>query len=236
MRLADLAYEVRSGSLSAISLINFAMDRLPPELVSEIASLLSLDALRQLRLVNRYLASSVYPVLYGNISVVNTAEHVEELMGFLKQCPAAAQFTRHLTIYHAAWPVCNRTVWERHPLLFGGKEIGVGYRMSAVADAAFQSYTDFIAREALRDFSDLASLIFMFQNLQTVTISHIRCIPRMKNSQCRRLIRRIWLGPRVKDSAVMTVTPFLRLFHDFPNITNFTKLNIDSQLVRVCIQ
>jgi len=198
------------------------MDQLPPEILSEIACLLPTPELRHLRFANRYIACSVIPVLFRSLSVINTAEHIEGLIEFIKQSPTIARFSQKLTVFHATWHVCERSAWENHPLLFGGKDIGINHRKSVAADKAFQSYTQFADRESLRDFSDMMSLISIFENLQVVRISHIKRITLMKNPQCRRLLRRIWLGPCVRDSVVKTAT-----LQAFVNIPNTIRLDID---------
>ncbi len=88
------------------------MDRFPAEILALIADILPLATLREFRLVSRRLADVAYPVLIQQLSIVNTAERLEEFELFTYQNQEAAHYTKKLTIYHGTWPVCTRDAWE----------------------------------------------------------------------------------------------------------------------------
>ena len=194
------------------------MDRLPTEILALVADFLPLVSLREFRLVSVRLADIAYPVLTQHLSVVNTAECLEEFEHFICQSQEAARFTKKLTIYHGTWPICDRDAWEIHPLLLGGCDrIDVGSHRSHVADQAYQDYRDFILREASRGPSELLATLRALPNLRSITLTHLRA-SHLKKPQYARLRKRIWLQPYTKDSLNPTVTWVLGALGDFSQV------------------
>ncbi|KAK3367303.1 hypothetical protein B0T24DRAFT_535157 [Lasiosphaeria ovina] len=151
------------------------MDQFPAEILALIAKLLPLATLQVFRLVSRRLADIAYPLLVQHLSVVSTVECLDEFKHFISQNPETAFYTKTLTIYHGTWPVCTRDAWETHPLLLGGCDrMDVGSQRSHVADQAYQDYEDFVLREGSRKPSDLLTVLQLFPNLKSITLTHIR--------------------------------------------------------------
>ena len=56
------------------------MNRLPLEIILEVACILPVFNLCNLRFVNRYIAYSVSSIFFRNLSVLNTAEYIKDLL------------------------------------------------------------------------------------------------------------------------------------------------------------
>ncbi|KAI3333824.1 hypothetical protein F4824DRAFT_512991 [Ustulina deusta] len=195
------------------------MDRFPTEILALVANLLPLAALREFRLVSSRMADVAYPVLVQHLSVVNTAECLEEFKHFIYQNEEAARSTKKLTIYHGTWPACTQDGWETHPLLLGGcHRMDIGRQRSHAADQAYQDYRDFILREGSRKPSDLLVALHALPNLRSITLTHLRT-SHLKHPQYSRLRKKIWLQPYMKDSVSPTVTRVLGALSDFCRVT-----------------
>ena len=209
------------------------MDQFPTEILALIAKLLPFATLQVFRLVSRRLADIAYPLLVQHLSVVSTVECLNEFKHFISQNPETALYTKKLTIYHGTWPVCTRDAWETHPLLLGGCDrMDVGSQRSHIADQAYQDYKDFVLCEGSRKPSDLLTVLQLFPNLKSITLTHIRA-SHVRPPQYSRLRKKIWLQPYVKDSVSPTVTWVLGTLINFPRITeieingNFNPYDID---------
>lgn len=190
------------------------MERFPAEILALVVKFLPLAALREFRLVSRRLADVAYPVLVQHLSVVNTAECLEEFKLFINKSQIASH-TKRLTIYHGTWPICTRDAWETHPLLLGGyHRMDIGCQRSHAADQAYQDYKSFIAREGSRKPSDLEGIIQLLPNLRSIVLTHLRT-SHLKQPQYSRLRRKIWLQPYLKDFVSPTITWVLGALDDF---------------------
>ena len=191
------------------------MDRFPAEIIALVAAFLPLAALREFRLVSRRLADVAYPILTQHLSVVNTAECLEEFERFIHQDQLAARCVKRLTIYYGSWPVCTRDDWETHLLPLGGcHRMDVGRQRSHLADQAYRDYRDFIRREGSREQSDLLVALRGLPNLRSIALAPLRA-SHHQQSQYSRLRKKIWLQPYMKDSVSPTVTWVLGALNGF---------------------
>lgn len=194
------------------------MDRLPFDILAIIGALLQRESLCNLRLISRNIAVATTPIIGSHLAVLNVGRCLEELHSCMLLNRTLAKCTRHLTIYHATWPICTRRKWELHPLLLGGNErFGLP---SKAANHAFQDYRQFISEESNREPTDLVKIFQMLPSLTHITIDHIRKRRRNRLPCFDRLRRTIWLEPNIRDFIGVTVQNTLQ------SISCVTVLNI----------
>ncbi|KAK8121336.1 hypothetical protein PG999_005456 [Apiospora kogelbergensis] len=203
------------------------MNTLPFEIVSAIAGELdSVVDIANFRLVNHMCAAVATPIQAQHIAVLNTAESLEELSIFLRAHPHFARHAKHLSIYHATWPICTRDVWETHPLLLGGNDrMGVEIcREHPATDEAFGHYRHFISTEARRnpvsDAETLARILKLLPRVNQLTLSHVQTWSwkRTRNAKYTRLRRKIWMSAFFRDSIGAAVSLALPVLNDFPQV------------------
>lgn len=198
------------------------MDRFPFDILVIIGALMPRESLCNFRLTCRNIAVATTPIIGRHLAVLNVGRCLEEFHSCMTLNRTLARSTRHLTIYHATWPICTRRRWEVHPLLLGGNErfgLPLSYE-SIAANNAFQGYRQFIFQESNRDASDLVKIFRVLPSLTHITIDHIRKRRRNRLPCFDRLRRTIWLEPNIRDFIGVTVQNTLQ------TISGVTVLNI----------
>lgn len=176
------------------------LDRLPSELLYTIAKLMPLDSRLNFRLVTQKLAAATTPRIGQHLAVVAITCCLEEFRSCI-ELTEISQYTQHLTIYHAKWPVCTRQAWEVHPLLLGGKDRSDVLRNHGEAAAeAFHSYKIFISQESLCSSASLLRILEALPNLTTITIDPLQRRRRNRLPCFDRVQRTIWLEPNIRDT------------------------------------
>jgi hypothetical protein len=198
------------------------MDNVPFDILAIIGALLPRESLCNFRLTSRDIAVATTPIIGRHLAVLNAGCCLEEFQFCMTLNRTLAKSTRHLTIYHATWPICTRRKWAVHPLLLGGNErFGVPPSYGSIAaNNAFQGYRRFIFQESNRDPSDLVEVFRVLPSLTHITIDHIRKRRRNRLPCFDRLRRTIWLEPNIRDFIGVTVQNTLQ------SISCVTVLNI----------
>lgn len=200
------------------------MDKLPAEILSNIASLLSYHDLCNFRLVNRLYALSTYHIITRHLSLLDISSCLTE---FIRSHESKFPFTRQLTIYHGQWPYCNRQQWQIHPLL--EREIhpqhlridGVVYTsvVGSLMDCSYQKYKVFIDTERQRslvgDARALKGVLSCVPNVRTLTLTHLKSRWRTENPKFSNLRKAIWMSPSHNNSINRIVQTFLEVSHNF---------------------
>ncbi|KAH8797847.1 hypothetical protein F5884DRAFT_687701 [Xylogone sp. PMI_703] len=204
---------------------------LPLEVIIDIAFHLDILTLQNFRLASRRFAEAAIPAIGRHgLSALNTFSCLKQLKEFLENYSTLALNTKKLTISHGEWPVCSRDEWEKHPLLFGGNERNeLRFSDQEKIDKAFVEYTQFIAEEENRRFSDDVNTIFclleLLPNLQSMVISHMKTWSwhPSRKKKYRDLQREIWMSPFVNDQVAPTLQILLLAINNkFHNITSLT--------------
>lgn len=129
------------------------METIPQEILVAIASALpSVTDIGNVRLVSRRLAYAGFPALIRHIGVLNTLESFRRLRDLELSPWGLPGATRHLTIYHAKWPLTDSyEEWHRHPLFFSSwnhspvkRVISRGARLGRPVSAVQQAFKQYL--------------------------------------------------------------------------------------------
>lgn len=199
--------------------------RFPQEILTYVAAGLdSVKDLRSFRLTSRACASACFPILSQHLTVMNTAECLNEMCTVLEQ--GHWRSTKTLTIRNAEWPICSRAEWTTHPLLHGGKEQWLHVLSSAACNSAFSNYESFVTAEVQRtfvsDFLRFSSIISHLPRLSSIRITPIHSLAWQPSSSPRymALVNRIWLRPSFNRGTRFAATRLLPTLNQFPRITS----------------
>ncbi|KAJ2992897.1 hypothetical protein NUW58_g2017 [Xylaria curta] len=216
------------GFLSPAAFPIIEMERIPNEILREIASMLPVSDLHQFRLVDRRCAAMGFPALGRRLYVLNTIACLQEFRKFLDTVPTI--YTRHLTIYHGKWPVCSREEWETHPLILyeNFPRPSVPYQptppTSLSVATAFQKYREFLSREEARcyrsDSDIVAQILGRFSRLDSVTIETLQPWGRVpgSNAKLATLREEIWILPTFNGAMNRMVRCVIDSLHRNPSI------------------
>ncbi|KAM7192227.1 hypothetical protein V8F33_008501 [Rhypophila sp. PSN 637] len=207
------------------------MEKIPDEILIAISSELpGVADVGSFRLVCRRWACVGYAVLAQHLSVVKAPGCLDELQNFIAENPASAVYTQHLSIYHGFWSPQSRIDWQLHPLFFGKDIMAVQSRLDQASEEAFHSYEEFMKVERQTTREDyrvkIHGLLHKLPNLRRLTIGHLSKygFRRPRNAQYARLIRKIWLLPRLENDIEEAVRIVLPALNSLPTVTQLDLL------------
>ncbi|WQF89390.1 Putative F-box domain-containing protein [Colletotrichum destructivum] len=212
-------WQVRTWPASPSSVF-LIMDTLPSELLSNIASFLSLSDLSSFRLACRRFTYASLHLLLQHLCVLDTLDDLEELFSCLS-LDDKSRYTESLTLLHGRWPVCDFQRWATHPL-----QLNESLPQTASSPKwtdAFQRYRLFVENEARRtthdDLTRLKKVLELFPRLRQLTVSHLHTKGwrPVGPQQYIHLREQIWMSPCISDSeslgaiaqSVLTLLPTL---------------------------
>lgn len=206
------------------------METLPPELLGAIALNLPIPDLRRFRLLGRRYADAGFPALVRELTFLNTLGAADALQTLSRSPYGSLGATRHLTIYHGAWPMAaSQDEWAGQFLFLRSRR---GSSPTATQQA-YHCYEQFRRQEVSRTFETdvhlFRSVLAHFPSLRELTLSHIHSwrMRYLDHAHFRDLANSIWVIPSFESFVADAMS---RLFPVLWTCSRLERLNVDGLL------
>lgn len=221
--LTDLTLRILNTLIIFVFTACCRMDRIPVEIILEIASNLRIHELRILRLTSKCMANILRHVALAHLSFIDLSGQVDDFLNFVDEANIKLA-VRRLTVYHGEWPVCTRQEWEIHPLQ--RLEIHPRYLstrarpriFNATIETAYESFHGMVTKEGSRNSArEREKWMQVFEslpNLEAIQITHLHA--RVHSNQFQdstkltSLRRQIWMSPLFNSLVNQSVTRVLQ--------------------------
>jgi len=196
----------------------FKMIIIPQELLILVADFLPTTAdVCNFRLSCRLFAMTGFPVLFQNVAILDTTEHISRFLSTLCNAPCKSlSATRHLTLQHGTWPIIwSYKTWLQHCL-----RVRRGHKSD---ELAFSHYMQFIIQEHHRNSlgnMHLEQLLQALPRLKSITLSHVNkwSWKPFNSLHYSELISRICTLPCWENVVIQPLSGILTLLDAFPQI------------------